>query len=108
LETLEREEQELINDISNHENQLQTALNDGKRKELQSALKIARGELEITGYKIKLEKAEADGREDRVDKLLETIKTRGDNLDKLLAERLLLLQQLEERHLQQAQQPTGH
>jgi VIT1/CCC1 family predicted Fe2+/Mn2+ transporter len=57
LATLEREELELMNDISNHENQLQTALNDDQRKELKLALKIARLELEINGYKIDLENA---------------------------------------------------
>jgi VIT1/CCC1 family predicted Fe2+/Mn2+ transporter len=57
LATLEREELELMNDISNHENQLLTALNDDQRKELKLALKIARLELEINGYKIDLENA---------------------------------------------------
>jgi hypothetical protein len=84
LATLEREEQELINDISDHENQLQTAFNDGKRKELQSALKIARVKLEITGYKIEYENAttveEKSG-------LRDTIKTRGDTLNELLQQK---------------------
>jgi LmbE family N-acetylglucosaminyl deacetylase len=57
LATLEREELELMNDISNHENQLETALNDDRRKELQSALEIARVKLEIAGYKIEYENA---------------------------------------------------
>ena len=60
LATLEREEQELMNDISNHENQLQTALNDDRRKELKLALEIARLKLEINGYKIDLENAATD------------------------------------------------
>jgi hypothetical protein len=54
LATMEREEQRLINEISNHENQLQTELNHSKRKELISALEIAGLKLEINGYKIDL------------------------------------------------------
>jgi hypothetical protein len=48
LATLEREELELMNDISNHENQLLTALNDDQRKELKLALKIARLVIKLT------------------------------------------------------------
>jgi hypothetical protein len=57
LATWEREAQHLINKINHHENQLQTELNDSKREELISALKIARLELSINGYKIDLENA---------------------------------------------------
>jgi hypothetical protein len=57
LAIFEREGQKLIEDISNHEEQLRTARNDARRKELQSSLEIARLELEINGYKIKYENA---------------------------------------------------
>jgi hypothetical protein len=65
LATLEREGQELIDRISNHEDQLRTASNDDRRKELRSALEIDRLELEIHGYEIEYENAasnEAKGR----------------------------------------------
>jgi VIT1/CCC1 family predicted Fe2+/Mn2+ transporter len=72
LATLEREELELMNDISNHENQLQTALNDDQRKELKLALKIARLELEINGYKIDLENATTEEERRRKEQHIET------------------------------------
>jgi hypothetical protein len=57
LATFEREEQRLLNEINHHENQLETELNDSKRKEVLLALEIAGLELESTGYKIDLENA---------------------------------------------------
>jgi hypothetical protein len=84
LVTLEREEQELMNDISNHENQLERALDDDQRKELISALKIARLELEINGYKIDLENATTV--EDKR-RLSDLIKTTRDTLNELLQQK---------------------
>lgn len=65
-EIWEREKQELRNEISHHENQLQTALNDGQRKELQLALEIARVKLEIAVYKIEYENATTEEQKSRL------------------------------------------
>ena len=61
-----------MNEISNHENQLQTALDDDQRKELKLALRIARLKLEINGYKIDLQNAATDEERRRNKKIIET------------------------------------
>jgi endo-alpha-1,4-polygalactosaminidase (GH114 family) len=81
LATFGREEQELINDISNQENQLQTALNADRRKELQSALEIARVKMEIAGYKIEYENATTVEQKRRVSDLINKAR---DTLNELL------------------------
>jgi hypothetical protein len=83
LATFGREEQELINDISKQENQLQTALqvNADRRKELQSALEIARVKLEIAGYKIEYENARTVEQKRRVSDLINKAR---DTLNELL------------------------
>jgi hypothetical protein len=70
LATLEKEEQRLINEISHHENQLETELNDSKRKELLLALEIASLKLEINGYEIDLENAATDEEKQRLSDLI--------------------------------------
>jgi VIT1/CCC1 family predicted Fe2+/Mn2+ transporter len=74
---LEKEEQRLINEISHHENQLETELNDSKRKELLLALEIASLKLKINGleleiyaYKIALENATTDEEKQRLSDLI--------------------------------------
>ena len=69
--------------------------------------RIAELEDEINGYVIQFNKALDEGNNE--DKVLFAglIKSARDNLDKLLAERQLLLQQQEQRHLQQAP-PAGN
>ena len=57
MEELLEEKEDIKQDIALYRGQLQTALNDDRRKELKLALKIARLELEINGYKIELENA---------------------------------------------------
>jgi hypothetical protein len=59
LELLE-EREEIRQDIALYRGQLQTALDDDRRKELKLALEIARLKLEINGYKIDLENAATD------------------------------------------------
>jgi hypothetical protein len=78
---LEKEEQRLINEISHHENQLETELNDSKRKELLLALEIASLKLEIASLKLEiaslkidLENAATDGKRRRKEQQLETNK----------------------------------
>jgi hypothetical protein len=97
MDNLLVEKEEIKGRIAGFRAQLETPEhNDDEHLHLQ--LKIARLELEINGYAIKLEKAEADGRENRVDKLLGTIKSAKDNLNKQLS---LLQQQQSSRDLVQ-------
>jgi hypothetical protein len=72
LATLEREEQRLINEIFDHETQLQTELNDSEKRELISAMDIARLKLEINDYKIELVNVATDEERIRKEKQIET------------------------------------
>jgi hypothetical protein len=91
LATLGREEQRLLNEISNHEYQLQTELNDSKREELILALKINGLELEINGYKIDLENAttveEKSGLRVTLNKARDTLNKARDTLNELLQQK---------------------
>ena len=60
-----------MNDISNHENQFQTAIDDQK-KEFKLALEIARLKLDINGYKTDLENAATDEERRWKEKQIET------------------------------------
>jgi hypothetical protein len=72
LELLE-EREEIRQDIALYRGQLQTALDDDRRKELKLALEIARLKLEINGYKIDLENAATDEEKRSLRDLIKTI-----------------------------------
>jgi hypothetical protein len=77
LELLE-EREEIRQDIALYRGQLQTTLDDDRRKELKLALEIARLKLEINGYKIDLENAATD---EEKRSLRDLIKTRRGTLN---------------------------
>jgi hypothetical protein len=89
------EKEEIKGRIAGYRAQLATPEhNDDEHLRLQ--LKIARLELEINGYAMKLEKAEADGDGVREERYAGLINKTRDNLHDL-NQQLFLLQQREER-----------